>query len=109
MWKRRYYLKIFKITSPSNEFFISGCYNTTLLKHFEILKNKYLEWVVNDTYNKFKRTYYNKIFSFFLKFGVDCEIKLLYEYRGYIKNIKKNVDYFVDGLKNFENCYNLKI
>lgn len=114
-WKRKYYLKYFKITSPTNEFFLGGFYNNTLLKHFEILKNKYLIWVVNDTSHvgkdkeKIKKNYYMPIFSFFQEFGVDCKIELIFETKGSIKSIKKTLNYLIDGLKNFKNCYNLKI
>jgi hypothetical protein len=117
-WKRKYYLKYFKITSPSNEFFLGAFYNNTLSNHFEILKNKYLDWVVNDTsyigtenkkIKKFKKNYYMPIFGFFQEFGMDCKIKIIYETKGSIKSIKSTIDYLVDGLKDFKNCYNLKI
>jgi hypothetical protein len=111
MWVRKYYLKFFKITSPTNDFFIGGFYNISLSKHFENIKKKYLEWVVDDTcfVNKGKKKYYMPIFSFFQEFGVDCKIELIYQDIGSIKNIKNIIDYIVEGLKNYKKCYNLKI
>jgi len=102
MWKRKYNIKLFLLSSSCGAYFIDGCYNNNLLKHFEKLKKKYVKWKMN----LMNRSKYSLVFGFFEKFGIDCEIKLLCEYTGFIKSINVNVDYLANGLKSFENCYN---
>ena len=102
MWKRNYHIKLFLLQSSCGAYFIGGCYNTNLLRYFEKLKKNYMKWKMN----LMNRSKYSLIFGFFENFGIDCEIKIFYEYKGFIKSIKVNVDYLVDGLKSFKNCYN---
>ena len=98
---REYNGKLYKIISRTGDFYVGFCYQVNLQTHFEILKKKYLSWKLN-----FKRSKYCILFGFFEKFGIDCEIKLLKDYRGTIKKLKGIVDYIVDGLKDYNNCFN---
>jgi hypothetical protein len=102
MWKRKYHIKIYRLFSPCGSYFIGGCYDTSILQHFQKLKINYMTWKMNVM----NRKKYSLVFGFFEKFGIDCEIKILYEYKGFIKSIKVKVHYLVDGLKNYKNCYN---
>ena len=99
---RIYNIKIFKIITPCNNFFITGCYGVRIETHFKRLLKFYTEWK-NDLEN---RKTYQVIFGFFEKFGVDNTIKLLCEYRGDNNSKKEVINYLVNGMNEFEKCHN---
>jgi hypothetical protein len=98
-----YNIKICKITTPCNIFFITGCYNVKIETYIKRLRKFYNEWK-NDLTN---RKSYQVIFGFFEKYGVDYQIKLLCEYRGSNQSKKEVIDYLLDNLKDYKNCFNI--
>lgn len=100
---RTYNIKIFKITTPCNNFFITGCYNVKITSHFKNLLKIYNAWK-NDLTN---RKSYQIIFGFFEKYGTDCNIKLCCEYIGTNNSKKEVIDYLLNRLKDYKNCFNL--
>lgn len=99
---RQYNGKIYKIISCTGEYFIGFCYQVSLKTHLKILLQNYLSWKLDLK----GRNKYCVLFGFFENFGIDCKIELLIDYRNTIQKMRGIVKYLVDGLKDYNNCYN---
>jgi len=103
MVNKLYNIKICKITTPCNNFFITGCYNVKITTHLKRLLKIYNKWKMDLT----NRKSYQVIFGFFEKYGCDCNIKLCCEYVGTNNSKKEVIEYLLSNLKNYKNCFNL--
>lgn len=97
-----YNIKIYKITTPCNNFFITGCYNTRIETSFKKLLRLYNEWKL-DIKN---RKCYQLVFGFFEKFGTNCNIELIIKFSGTNDNKNKYIKNLLDNLDDEKN-YNL--
>lgn len=98
-----YNIKIFKIYDKLGNFYITGCYNVKITTHLKRLLKFYSDWK-NDLTN---RKSYQVVFGFFEKYGTDCEIKLCCSYVGTNQSKKEVIEYLLDSLKDYKNCFNI--
>lgn len=102
MSNRTYNIKIYKITTPCNNYFITGCYNVKITSHFNKLLRLYNEW----KNNLINRKCYKIIFGFFENYGTECNIELINKFIGTNDDKKIYIKNLLDGIKDDKNYNN---